>query len=53
MDCHGSLLSPMLFDLYINDWIKVSLTFSKLSLIAYADDLIIISKYLEMLVKYN
>ena len=29
---------------YINDLIKVSLTFSQLSLIAYADDYIIISK---------
>ena len=32
------------FDLYINDLIKVSLTFSQQSLIAYAGDLIIISK---------
>ena len=31
-------LSPMLFDVYINDVIKVSLTFIQLSLISYADD---------------
>ena len=34
----------MLFDLYINGLIKVSLTFSQLFLIAQADDLIIIYK---------
>ena len=39
----------MLFDLYINGLIKVSLTFSQQSLIAYAGDLIIISKDLNKL----
>jgi hypothetical protein len=46
MFSQGSLLSPMLLDLYISDLIKVSLTLIKLSLIAYVDDFIMIFKYL-------